>query len=188
MVGRTRLLGRRVLARVAAPTRVGGLRLARAVTTARTPERIVETSTRLARGRSIARAEPAAPAAEVPRPPGMSEFAARWIFGDGLAEGIPIAGEAALADMVPTRTEPPSFIVERDAAEARAAEAEATRRSQPVQRGVVEEVPKSGFRLARKPAAAPPPPPPPPAAEAPAPPAPPPAAPVAAPPPAAEPP
>src|SRR6516165_245181 len=164
MVGRSRLLGARVLARVAAPARVGGLRLARTVTAARTCERIVETSTRLARGRSIARVESAAPAAELPRPPGMSEFTARWIFGDGPAEGIPIAGEAALADMVPARSEPPSFIVERDAAEARAAEAEASRRSQPVQRGVVEEVPKSGFRLARKPAAAPPPPP---AAEAP---------------------
>src|SRR5580765_8586468 len=138
MIGRSRLLGNRVLARIAAPTRAGGLRLARTITAARTPERIVETSTRLARGRSIMRAEAAAAAADIPRPPGMSEFAARWIFGDGPAEGIPIAGEAALADVGPKET--PSFIVERDAAEARAAEAESARRSQPVQRGVVEEV------------------------------------------------
>ena len=111
-LGRSRLLGAHVLARVSAPARAGGLRLARSVAAARTPERIVETSTRLARGRSIARAVPEA-AAELPRPPGMSEFAARWIFGDGPAEGIPIAGESAIADLVPVPTERPSFIVDR---------------------------------------------------------------------------
>ena len=55
MVRRSRLLGsRRAGARLAAPARAGGLRLARSVAAARTPERIVETATRLARGRSIA--------------------------------------------------------------------------------------------------------------------------------------
>ncbi len=157
MTGRLRLLGQRVLARHARSPHVGGLRLAQHVVAARTPERIVESSTRLARGRSIAtptvaRAEDKA---AIPKPAGMSDFAARWIFGDGPAEGIPIAGEAALADMAPA--ERPSFLVERDertAKETLAAKAESERRSQPVPRGRVDEV-TPGFRLARRPAPAP---------------------------------
>ena len=97
MAGRLRLLGQRVLARHASAPRVGGLRLAQSVVAARTPEKIVESSTRLARGRSIEAPSSARPEeARVPRPPGMSDFAARWLFGDGPPEGIPIAGEAAL--------------------------------------------------------------------------------------------
>ena len=159
MAGRLRMLGQRVLARHAPTPHVGGLRLAQHVVAARTPERIVESSTRLARGRSIATptVARAAEAAAVPKPAGMSDFAARWIFGDGPPEGIPIAGEAALADMAPA--ERPSFLVEKDertAKEALAAKAEQDRRSQPVPRGRVDEVgPGSGFKLSRRPAPAP---------------------------------
>ncbi|HEY4349045.1 MAG TPA: hypothetical protein VGM80_15830, partial [Gaiellaceae bacterium] len=160
MAGRSHRLGQSVLARLAAPRRAGGQRLAQNVVAARTPERIVETSTRLAQGRSIGRAPASAPVQEsIPRPPGMSEFAARWIFGDGQPEGIPIAGEAALASMTSGR---PKFLEEQDAREAKIAEAQAAHRSQPVLRGQVDEVP-AGFRLARKPierpVATPPPPP-----------------------------
>ncbi|HWE80174.1 MAG TPA: hypothetical protein VG265_00870, partial [Gaiellaceae bacterium] len=138
-----------MLARHAAPPRAGGLRLAQSIASARTPERIVETSTRLAQGRSIGRAASApSAAAEIPRPPGMSEFAARWIFGDGRPEGIPIAGEAALAGMTTGR---PAFLEEQDAREAQIAEAQAAFRAQPVMRGQVQEATPGGFRLARKP-------------------------------------
>jgi hypothetical protein len=150
MPGRLRLLGQTVLKRHAAPVRAGGLRLAQNIAAARTPERIVEASTRLARGRSIGRAAAARPvAAELPRPPGMSEFAARWIFGDGPAEGIPLHGEAALANI--TTGERPSFLAEQDAREAQIAEAQAAFRSQPVVRGQVQEASPAGFKLARKP-------------------------------------
>ena len=153
MMGRLGLLGQRVLARHAAPPRAGGLRLAQTVTAARVPERIVETSTRLAQGRSIGRqtasAPAAAPEAALPRPPGMSEFAARWIFGDGPAEGIPIAGEAAMPELA-GESEKPSFLLDRDKRDEAAAAAEVARRAQPVQRGQVQEVP-AGFRLSRRP-------------------------------------
>jgi hypothetical protein len=155
VVGRLKLLGQRVAARHAAPVRAGGLRLARSVTAARRPERIVESVTRLARGRSIAPTRNVARFEEpLPRPAGMSEFAARWIFGDGPPEGIPIAGEAAMAELVPSET--PSFIVERDEQEAQAAERDRERRSQPAPRGQIEEVRPAGFRLSRKPAVPPP--------------------------------
>ncbi len=158
MAGRLRLLGQRVLARHTAAPRVGGLRLAQHVVAARTPEKIVESSTRLARGRSIEARSPArTEEAAVPRPPGMSEFAARWIFGDGPPEGIPIAGEAALKELAPADKERPSFLVDRDqrvAREAEAAQAEVERRSQPVARGRVEEV--TSFKLSRRPAPVPP--------------------------------
>ena len=150
MPGRLRLLGQTVLARHAAPLRAGGLRMAQNVAAARTPERIVETSTRLARGRSIGRATAARPVVpEVPRPPGMSEFAARWIFGDGPPEGIPLHGEAALANI--STGERPSFLAEQDAREAQIAAAQAAFRAQPVVRGQVQEASPSGFKLARKP-------------------------------------
>ena len=152
-MGRLGLLGQRVLARHAAPPRAGGLRLAQTVDGRTVPERIVETSTRLAQGRSIGRqaasAPAAAPEAALPRPPGMSEFAARWIFGDGPAEGIPIAGEAAMPELA-GESEKPSFLLDRDRKDEAAAAAEVARRAQPVQRGQVQEVP-AGFRLSRRP-------------------------------------
>ena len=154
VVGRLRLLGQRVAARHAAPMRAGGLRLARVVAAAHRPERIVESATRLARGRSIGAARQVARIEEpLPRPAGMSDFAARWIFGDGPPEGIPIAGEAAMADLVPSET--PSFILERDEQQEQSAERERERRSQPVPRGQIEEVRPTGFRLSRKPAVSP---------------------------------
>ena len=84
----------------------------------------------------------------MPQPPGMSEFAARWIFGDGAPEGIPI-GEDVLARM-PEAAGPPSFLHEREEERRTAEEAASARRSQPVPRGHVEEIP-AAFRLSGMP-------------------------------------
>src|SRR5438067_2080301 len=59
--------------------------------------------------------------AEEPEPvaaiPGMSDFAARWLFGDGVAEGTPFAGGAAVpAEQV---GESPSFLATRGGAPAK---------------------------------------------------------------------
>src|SRR5437764_3618979 len=141
-------LGRRVLAGRRPPARVGGLRLARVIAVRHRPP-LLEASTRLARGRSIA-----PQAARVPRPapvdetpvayPELSEFATGWMFGGAQPEGVPFAEGAA----VPERQQgPPSF---SPSASAPAAPA-------PVTRGAVEEI--GPFRLSRTPAPAPLPPP-----------------------------
>ncbi|MGN6378323.1 MAG: hypothetical protein ACTHNU_05180 [Gaiellales bacterium] len=52
-------------------------------------------------------AVPAAP--ELPAPPGMSDFAARWIFGDGPVEGLPFAAAAMHAETGGERSRP-SFL------------------------------------------------------------------------------
>jgi hypothetical protein len=146
--GRLRIasLGRQILARHTALRSAGGRRLAQAVTLRRRPTRIVDSATRLARHRSFGPRTEVEQIA-VPRPPGMSEFAARWIFGEGPAEGIPFGGGAAIADLAEA-SGPPSFLQEReDDATAPSAGPAAIIE---VPRGRVVEVPAT-FRLSRRP-------------------------------------
>jgi len=91
----TRLRRRRHLRRAA------DRRLAETVSERRRPKRL-EASRRLApRGVGVAAA--AAPVAAVG---GLSEFATRWMFGDGVAEGVPFAGGAAADYSRPSFLEP----------------------------------------------------------------------------------
>jgi len=151
----TPALGRRLLARRwAGGRRMGGRQLARLVAERRR-SKLLPAATRLARGRSLGRrratAVEAAPPLEVP---GMSDWAARWIFGGEAVEGVPF--ESALLAREPSEEpELPSFLVAKREQEETAAVAEAARRAAPIQRGRVEEVP-TGFKLARKPLQAPP--------------------------------
>jgi hypothetical protein len=143
-------LGRRLLERHAGHGRFAGLRLARFVAARHGPS-LLESATRLSRGRSVAR-RPREEPLPFPVPPDMSEFAARWIFGSGPAEGVPFFGGGLPAGReIAPRT--PAFLAraqeeQRVAAEA-AEEAKAARLAAPVQRGQVEEV--SSFRLSRTP-------------------------------------
>src|SRR5436190_7085148 len=94
----TRILRRRELA-----ARAGGRLLARRVEERRRPK-LLAASTRLARQ---PRADEAVPAEQpVQAPSGFSEFAARWLFGDGQVEGVPFAGAATVGSM----GERPSFL------------------------------------------------------------------------------
>jgi hypothetical protein len=126
--------------------RASDRRLAENVAERRRPKRL-DSSRRLA-PRAVVR--PAAAAAPVVAAAGLSDFAARWMFGDGVAEGTPFAGGAA-ADY-----ERPSFLAGPD-------EPSFQRRPQlppgTELRSAVEEV-GPRFRLSRTP-----PPPPPPAPE-----------------------
>jgi hypothetical protein len=56
----------------------------------RRPKRLAA-SRRLAPRRAFA---PAAQARPAQNPAGLSDFATRWMFGDGVAEGVPFAGGA----------------------------------------------------------------------------------------------
>ena len=109
---------------------------------------IVESATRLARGRTVARRRRRHAAGGRCPPPGMSEFAARWIFGDGAAGGIPIA---ASEPSTHRRSRGPAVVPAR--AGRGATHAPRRRRAsgdpEPVPRGHVEEVAAS-FRLSRK--------------------------------------
>jgi hypothetical protein len=80
--------------------RASDRRLAENVAERRRPKRL-EASRRLAPRPVVT---PAAAAAPVAAAAGLSDFAARWMFGDGVAEGTPFAGGAA-ADY-----ERPSFL------------------------------------------------------------------------------
>src|SRR4051812_42310427 len=90
-------LGRRIISRSRRGRAAGGAQLARAVKDRRRPGRLSAilrlaskgTAARPARGEAVARRSMAEP---VFRAPGMSEFAARWMFGDGEVEGIPLDG------------------------------------------------------------------------------------------------
>src|SRR5919197_5536423 len=76
-------LGRRLLAREAHVTRATGMRLARAVAERHRPKHL-DASTRLARGRSLARRSVAPVEHErVEMPSYISDFAAAVLFGDG---------------------------------------------------------------------------------------------------------
>src|SRR6185437_8360379 len=79
--------------------RASDRRLAQNVAERRRPKRL-ESSRRLAPRPAVRPAAAAAPVAAA----GLSDFAARWMFGDGVAEGTPFAGGAA-ADY-----ERPSFL------------------------------------------------------------------------------
>jgi hypothetical protein len=126
------------------------MRLARSVAAARRPK-LLANATRLARARALAPAR-AAEAAPV-LPPGMSEFAARWIFEDGPAEGTPFAGGASIGEDDAMR--PPAFLDGPgvEAPQESATPAPSHRLARDVSRGKVEEI--SSFRLARSPAAGP---------------------------------
>ena len=144
-------LGRKVLARRAVSARTGGRGLAKAVIERRRPS-YLEAATRLARGRSLARETvPAAAELELTRPPGLSDFAARWLFGDGLPEGTPFSDAVAQAALARTSDDaglPP--LLDEGNEEARvAAQPDAARRLPPAARGRVEEV--SSFKLSRMP-------------------------------------
>jgi hypothetical protein len=126
-----RLTRRRLLRRAA------DRRLAETVTERRRPKR-------MAASRRLAPPRPAAAAAVVAAPvaaSGLSDFATRWMFGDGVAEGVPFAGGAAADYDRPSFLESPAEQV--------------TRPRPPVARGAelrsaVEEV-GPRFRLSRTP-------------------------------------
>jgi hypothetical protein len=130
--------------------RFAGGWLARFVTARHGPS-LLESATRLSRGRSVARRPPEEPL-PFPVPPDMSEFAARWIFGSGPAEGVPFFGGGLPAGRkIAPRT--PAFLARAQEEQRLATETEeqvnAAWRAAPVQRGQVEEV--SSFRLSRTP-------------------------------------
>jgi hypothetical protein len=103
-------LGRRLVARGKRISRAAGVRLADEVTARRQPKRL-EDATRLAAGRTLpARVGRvvAAAAPPAPRPAGMTDWAARWLFGDGPVEGVPFAGGAALRDRELAQPEQPA--------------------------------------------------------------------------------
>jgi hypothetical protein len=129
--------------------RASDRRLARNVAERRRPKRL-EASRRLAPRPSVRPAAAAAPVAAA----GLSDFAARWMFGDGVAEGTPFAGGAA------SDYERPSFL---DSSEEPAFQARASIPPGAEPRSAVEEV-GPRFRLSRTP---PPPPAPAPAPEPP---------------------
>jgi hypothetical protein len=127
-------------------------RIAAQLTERRRPKRL-DASRRLAPPR-MRLGRPAASAAAAPNPAGLSDFAVRWMFGDGVAEGgVPFAGGAD------TDYDRPSFLLGEPAETAGSPEAEleAPRRTEPV-RGHVEEIgPRrtGSFRLSRTPPPAP---------------------------------
>src|SRR6185437_4014038 len=130
--------------------RASDRRLAETVAERRRPKRL-ESSRRLAPRPAV---RPAAAAAPVVAAAGLSDFAARWMFGDGVAEGTPFAGGAA-ADY-----ERPSFL---DGADEPRFQPRPQIPPGTELRSAVEEV-GPRFRLSRTP---PPPPPPPEAGEPP---------------------
>jgi hypothetical protein len=143
-------LGGRVLARRRVPIRVSGRGLARAVIERRRPS-YLPAATRLARGRSLGLRDMSAADSAVAR--GLSEFAARWLFGDGPPEGIPFSDAAAQAALARMSHEAalPSFLQKSDDTEV-ATDGDEGERQFPIARGRVEEV--SSYRLSRTPARA----------------------------------
>ena len=94
--GRVGVLGRRVVARHPGARR--NEELAHAVTARRVSKRYADIAP-LAHARRPER--PAIVAVPEPeqRPDGVSDFGFRWMFGDGVAEGVPFGGGAALAQI-----------------------------------------------------------------------------------------
>jgi hypothetical protein len=134
---RRRSIAARLVARAQRLDRHGGSRLAAAVTERRlalpaalaprlAPPR--EEGSRRATGSGRRPSPPGAPLASAaaeptyPRPAGMSEFAAQWLFGDGPTEGTPFAGGSALGAQT---SGPPAFLAARRAAVDAAAERKA---------------------------------------------------------------
>jgi hypothetical protein len=140
-------LGGRVLARRRIQPQVGGRELASALIERRSPSSLAA-ATRLARGRSLPRAAtPARP--ESGHAPGLSEFAARWLFGDGPPDGIPFsdaAAQAALAS-ISSETGLPSFLEDEEAPLGE--DVDRAPRLRRVTRGRVDEI--SSYRLSRTP-------------------------------------
>ncbi len=130
--------------------RAGPVRVAAMVAERRRPKRLA-VSRRLAPRRVYA---PPAPSAQAPGS-GLSDFAARWMFGDGVAEGTPFAGGAAV------EYGRPSFLAGPD--EPAPAARPAPRRSAPGPARIEEVGPR--FRLSRTPPSVPAPAPQPEAAE-----------------------
>jgi hypothetical protein len=141
-------LGGRVLARRRIPPQVGGRELASALIERRSSPSSLAAATRLARGRSLPRAAtPARP--ESGHAAGLSEFAARWLFGDGPPDGIPFsdaAAQAALAS-ISSETGLPSFLEDEEASPGE--DVNRASRLLRVTRGRVDEI--SSYRLSRTP-------------------------------------
>ena len=127
----SRLKRRRVLRRAA------DRRLAATVTERRRPKRMAA-SRRLA-PRPVVAAAAAAPVAAA----GLSEFASRWMFGDGVAEGVPFAGGAA------AEYGRPSFLEDSGDAAPAALPPSPARPGTPMRSSVEEVGPR--FRLSRTP-------------------------------------
>jgi hypothetical protein len=100
-------LGRRVFASRSVSARRGGARLARSVALRHRPP-LLESATRLARVRRVDRRRAgrvaAAPQQHV-ADPGLSDFALRWMFGDGDVAAMPGSGGA-----LPAVDGPPTFL------------------------------------------------------------------------------
>ena len=153
-------LGRRLLAREAHVTRGTGIGLARSIAERRKPKHL-DSATRLAQGRSLARRGAGPVEEKAPMPSYISDFAAAVLFGDG--------------SYAPTESGERTSPLFAETARLKEAKAQRVAAGEPIPRGVVEEVsglPQGepaapnggGFRLARKPLEEPPSPPP--AAEA----------------------
>jgi hypothetical protein len=121
--------------------RAADRRLAQTVTERRRPKRMAA-SRRLAPRPAVAAAVVAAPVAAS----GLSEFATRWMFGDGVAEGVPFAGGAG------AEYDRPSFL-EAPAEAAAVAPRPAIARGTELRSAVEEVGPR--FRLSRTPPPAP---------------------------------
>src|SRR5690348_7051716 len=162
------VLGLRVAQRRRALSGSGGRRLAEAVGQRHEPA-LPASATRLSTARlqrrskaAAARRPAAAPAPEAFAAPAedvvdpaneagasLSDFAQRWLFGDGEVEGTPVVPGAPPPG---TDQDPrPSFLREQDARSAAAAAAAEARRQAPQPRGQVMEQSPGGFRLSSRP-------------------------------------
>jgi len=97
-------LGRRVLATHRVPLHRGGTGLARSVVARHRPP-LLDSATRLARVRGLQRRARPVEAAQVAGDSGLSDFALRWMFGDG--DVGPMAGSGS---PLPPAEGPPSFL------------------------------------------------------------------------------
>ena len=163
------VLGLRVAQRRRALSGSGGRRLAEAVGERHEPA-LGPSATRLSTARlqrrsnaaaagprpaPVRAAEPfAAPAEDVVDPANeagasLSDFAQRWLFGDGEVEGTPVVPGAPPPG---TEDDPrPSFLREQHARSEAAEAAAEARRQAPQPRGQVLEASPGGFRLASRP-------------------------------------
>jgi hypothetical protein len=141
-------LGRRLLASHRAFGGAAGQRLGAVVAERRRPKQLEAIRRLIAqRNPACANAQPARiEDAPVSRPPGMSEFAARWLFSDDPPEGIPF-GDALALTRLPRGGEPAQ--PPRPPAGPQPVAAPRRRQGAPLPRGIIEE--GRGLRLSSMP-------------------------------------
>jgi hypothetical protein len=134
----------RLIDRRTRPARQGVARLAGVLLERRRPK-LLSSAVRLTPARREQGHAEQTPAV-VTAPPGMSEFAASWIFGDGPAEGLPFAAAPALTAEPGGERSRPSFLAEPPATPAHPPASRPAR----VGRPLVEEF--GPYRLSASPA------------------------------------